>query len=117
MMILMKKSITLANDDFTAMAAVILEGLGGSANVKSIDNCITRLRLEINDDNKIDESEDQILRSSRNHSSRQKVTFRLSLDQKFSLLQMRWKNYVNKPLLLFIVFSENGPVICRLVLC
>ena len=43
-------------DDFTAMAAVILEGLGGSANVKSIDNCITRLRLEINDDNKIDEA-------------------------------------------------------------
>ena len=56
MTILMKENITLANDDFTAMAAVILEGLGGSANVKSIDNCITRLRLEINDDNKIDEA-------------------------------------------------------------
>ena len=41
-----EENITLANDDFTAMAAVILEGLGGSANVKSIDNCITRLRLE-----------------------------------------------------------------------
>ena len=51
-----EENITLANDDFTAMAAVILEGLGGSANVKSIDNCITRLRLEINDDNKIDEA-------------------------------------------------------------
>ena len=38
------------------MAAVILEGLGGSANVKSIDNCITRLRLEIKDDDKINES-------------------------------------------------------------
>lgn len=25
---------------------------------------------------------------------------------------MRWKNYANKPLLLFIVFSENGPAIC-----
>ena len=51
-----EENITLSNDDFTAMAAVILEGLGGSANVKSIDNCITRLRLEINDDNKIDEA-------------------------------------------------------------
>ena len=51
-----EENITLANDDFTAMATVILEGLGGSANVKSIDNCITRLRLEINDDNKIDEA-------------------------------------------------------------
>ena len=51
-----EENITLANDDFTAMATVILEGLGGSSNVKSIDNCITRLRLEINDDNKIDEA-------------------------------------------------------------
>ena len=110
-----EENITLANDDFTAMAAVILEGLGGSANVKSIDNCITRLRLEINDDNKIDEAK---IKSQEQQESfvQEKVTFRLSLDQKFSLLQMRWKNYVNKPLLLFIVFSENGPVICRLVL-
>ena len=51
-----EENIALANDDYTAMASVILEGLGGSANVKSIDNCITRLRLEINDDNKIDEA-------------------------------------------------------------
>ena len=51
-----EENITLANDDFTAMAAVILEGLGGSANVKSVDNCITRLRLEINDDDKVNEA-------------------------------------------------------------
>ena len=50
-----EENITLANDDFTAMATVILEGLGGSANVKSIDNCITRLRLEIKDYTAIDE--------------------------------------------------------------
>ena len=37
------------------MAAVILEGLGGSANVKSVDNCITRLRLEIKDYTAVDE--------------------------------------------------------------
>ncbi len=42
-------SATLANNDYTAVAAKILEGLGGKANVTSIDNCITRLRLEIKD--------------------------------------------------------------------
>ena len=41
--------IVLANDDFTAMASIILEGLGGKENVASVDNCITRLRLEIKD--------------------------------------------------------------------
>ena len=49
-------TVKLANNDFTAVAATILEGVGGKENVTSIDNCITRLRLEINDDNKIDEA-------------------------------------------------------------
>ena len=39
--------IELANDDFTAMAEIILKGVGGKENVTSIDNCITRLRLEV----------------------------------------------------------------------
>ena len=47
--------IELANDDFTSMAAIILEGLGGKDNVTSVDNCITRLRLEIKDYTKVDE--------------------------------------------------------------
>lgn len=47
--------VTLANNDFTAVAAAVLEGLGGKENVKSLDNCITRLRLEINDYTKVDE--------------------------------------------------------------
>lgn len=47
--------IELANNDFTAMAAIILEGLGGKANVTSVDNCITRLRLEIKDYTAVDE--------------------------------------------------------------
>lgn len=38
------------------MASVILEGLGGSSNIKSIDNCITRLRLEVQDDSKVNEA-------------------------------------------------------------
>ena len=47
--------IELANDDYTAMAAIILEGLGGKDNVVSIDHCITRLRLEVKDRLLVDE--------------------------------------------------------------
>ncbi len=47
--------IELANDDFTSMAAIILEGLGGKENVTSVDNCIIRLRLEIKDYTAVDE--------------------------------------------------------------
>ena len=44
-----EKKVVLANDNFTEVASIILEGLGGKDNVTSIDNCITRLRLEIKD--------------------------------------------------------------------
>ena len=37
------------------MAKTVLEGLGGKENVTSLDNCITRLRLEIKDYTKVDE--------------------------------------------------------------
>ena len=47
--------IELANNDFTAMAEIILEGVGGKDNVTSIDNCITRLRLEVKDRLLVDE--------------------------------------------------------------
>lgn len=50
-----EKKVVLSNDNFTEVASVILEGLGGKANVKSLDNCITRLRLEIVDYTKVDE--------------------------------------------------------------
>lgn len=50
-----EKTLKLANDDYTAIAKIIMEGIGGSANLTSIDNCITRLRLEIKDYNLIDE--------------------------------------------------------------
>lgn len=50
-----EKAATLANNDYTAVAAKILEGLGGKANVTSIDNCITRLRLEVKDQALVDE--------------------------------------------------------------
>ena len=37
------------------VAKVVLEGLGGKGNVTSLDNCVTRLRLEIKDYTKVDE--------------------------------------------------------------
>jgi len=39
----------LDNNDFAGIAAIILEGLGGEGNIKSLDNCVTRLRVEIHD--------------------------------------------------------------------
>ena len=48
--------IELANDDYSAMAQIILEGLGGKENVTSIDHCITRLRLEVKDRLLVDEA-------------------------------------------------------------
>ena len=47
--------IELANDDYTTMAQIILEGLGGKENVTAIDHCITRLRLEVKDRLLVDE--------------------------------------------------------------
>lgn len=48
-------TVKLANDDYTEVAKVILEGLGGKENVTSIDNCITRLRLEVKDQSLVNE--------------------------------------------------------------
>ncbi len=50
-----EKSAVLANNDYTAVAKTILEGLGGKENITSLDNCITRLRMEIKDYTKVDE--------------------------------------------------------------
>ena len=44
-----EKKVELASDDYTAIAKQILEGCGGKANITSIDNCVTRLRLEVKD--------------------------------------------------------------------
>jgi PTS system N-acetylglucosamine-specific IIC component len=46
---------TLSNSDFAVVAAKILEGLGGKINVTSVDNCVTRLRIEIRDYTAVDE--------------------------------------------------------------
>lgn len=48
-------NVKLANNDYTQVAAIILKGVGGKENVVSIDNCVTRLRLEIKDQAAVDE--------------------------------------------------------------
>ena len=47
--------VQLSNNDYTEVARIVLEGIGGKDNVTSIDNCITRLRLEIKDYTLVDE--------------------------------------------------------------
>ena len=47
--------VTLSNNNYTEVAKIVLEGVGGKGNVASIDNCITRLRLEVKDYTKVDE--------------------------------------------------------------
>ena len=50
-----EKKVVLSNNNYTEVASVILEGVGGKENVTSIDNCVTRLRLEIKDQTLVDE--------------------------------------------------------------
>ena len=51
-----EKAVSLASDDFAEIAAVILEGLGGKDNITSLDNCITRLRVEVSDYTAVNEN-------------------------------------------------------------
>lgn len=76
-------TVKLANNNFTEVAKIVLEGVGGKENVASIDNCITRLRLEIKDYTKVDEKKIKsagvagVIRPG-------KHPYRLSSEQKFS---------------------------------
>lgn len=47
---------TPGKEKFAVMAAQIYEGLGGDENVTSVDNCVTRLRLEVKDMDKVDQA-------------------------------------------------------------
>ena len=44
-----EKKVQLARDNYTEIAKKILAGCGGKGNIVSIDNCVTRLRLEVRD--------------------------------------------------------------------
>lgn len=50
-----ENSSSTGENKFAVMAAQIYEGLGGDDNVTSVDNCITRLRLEVKDMNAVDQ--------------------------------------------------------------
>ena len=50
-----EKNVQLASDDFTAIAKQILAGCGGKENIASIDNCVTRLSLEVKDMTQVDD--------------------------------------------------------------
>jgi PTS system N-acetylglucosamine-specific IIC component len=45
-----------AEDPDTVLAGQVLSALGGKENVQSVEGCITRLRLVVNDPNQIDET-------------------------------------------------------------
>ena len=47
----------LSNDNFGEVAATIMAGLGGKDNIVSLDNCITRLRVEVKDYTAVDEKQ------------------------------------------------------------
>ncbi|SDI41812.1 PTS system N-acetylglucosamine-specific IIB component, Glc family /PTS system N-acetylglucosamine-specific IIC component, Glc family [Pseudobutyrivibrio sp. 49] len=48
-------NIEIGDSNFAAMAATILEGLGGKENIKELDYCATRVRVEIADYTQVDE--------------------------------------------------------------
>ena len=48
-------NITLANNDFTAIASGVLSAVGGKGNVSNVDYCATRLRFEVKDSTAVDE--------------------------------------------------------------
>ncbi|GHV47508.1 PTS glucose transporter subunit IIBC [Clostridia bacterium] len=49
------KKVTLTNSDYTGVATAVLAGLGGKENIASLENCITRLRIEVKDYTKVND--------------------------------------------------------------
>lgn len=41
---------------FDDTARQVIEGLGGAGNIKTMEPCITRIRVELNDRSKLDEA-------------------------------------------------------------
>lgn len=50
-----ESAAVLNTGDFDNVAAIILKGLGGKDNIAVLDNCITRLRIDIRDYTQVDE--------------------------------------------------------------
>jgi PTS system N-acetylglucosamine-specific IIC component len=45
-----------STNKYAFIAAKIYEGLGGASNIVSVENCITRLRVEVRDENKVNQN-------------------------------------------------------------
>jgi PTS system maltose and glucose-specific IIC component len=53
---LVENTAVVQADKDVEMAKQIIEGLGGAANIVDVDNCISRLRVELKDDSLVDEA-------------------------------------------------------------
>ena len=87
--------VTLSNNNFTEVAKIVLEGVGGPENVASIDNCITRLRLEVKDYTKVNE---KLIKSAgvAGVMRPSKTSVQVIIGTRYSLLQMNSRNSANK---------------------
>lgn len=48
-------SLLLKEKNWPAIAAIVIEGLGGKENMLSVENCISRLRIDLKDPSKVDQ--------------------------------------------------------------
>lgn len=46
-------STLLNNKEYDKVAAMVIEGLGGRDNIKRVENCVSRLRIDLQDQKKI----------------------------------------------------------------
>lgn len=56
--------VSLPSDDLSELSVQMLSALGGTANIESLDSCITRLRMTVKDAGIIDESKVKALGAS-----------------------------------------------------
>jgi len=50
-----EEEVVSGKERFAIMASEIYDGLGGADNITAIDNCVTRLRIEVEDMDKVDQ--------------------------------------------------------------
>lgn len=48
-------SVLLKEKNWPAIAAIVVEGLGGKENIINVENCISRLRIDLKDPDKVDQ--------------------------------------------------------------
>ncbi|QFI19803.1 PTS trehalose transporter subunit IIC (plasmid) [Klebsiella aerogenes] len=49
-----RNNTLLKEKRYAEIATIVLKGLGGKENIKSVDNCVTRLRVDLKDQGKVD---------------------------------------------------------------